>query len=180
MENEESTIFKELFNRPVFVDIHKSDEDNLLIPFFFTGRWHEKIEKENLKLLIESLQNYYNKFDKVNQFIDEMNEETSRKIFHSNIQIEQVRKKVSGFVYVFKCDKTNAYKIGRTSGSISSRISQLKTANPYIKEIISFKTNDIAEETMWHKRFEGKNIDREWFDLSEGDIKEMQEYYKNK
>ena len=90
MKNEESTILKELFNRPVFVDIHKSDEYNLLIPFFFNGRWHEKVDKENLKLLIESLRNYYHKFDKVNEFIDEMNNETSRKIFETNVRLEKV------------------------------------------------------------------------------------------
>lgn len=166
---------------PSFIEIHIS-EDAKMIPLFKSGKFYENIERKNLELLVKILKEYISNYDEISNDIDALNKYIEHYYYGSYTSmarksVEKVKKKIAGFVYLFKCENTNAYKIGRTSGSISSRISQLKTANPYIKEVISFKTDDIFEEIMWHEKFKNKNISGEWFDLSEDDINEMIKYY---
>lgn len=74
-----------------------------------------------------------------------------------------------GFVYLMQSGKY--YKIGR-SNSVGRRTYELSIQLPEkLKEIHKIKTDDpVGVEAYWHKRFEGKRADGEWFQLDRQDI----------
>ncbi len=76
----------------------------------------------------------------------------------------------TGFVYLMKSGRH--YKIGHTS-SIGSRERQLAILIPIPPRTIhSIQTDDPGGvEAYWHKRFEAKRGEGEWFDLSPEDVK---------
>ena len=74
-----------------------------------------------------------------------------------------------GFVYLLKSGQH--YKIGR-SNAVGRRERELTIQLPERAEVIhSIKTDDPAGiETYWHKRFEKKRKNGEWFELNSDDI----------
>ncbi|MFA5954469.1 MAG: GIY-YIG nuclease family protein [Patescibacteria group bacterium] len=80
-----------------------------------------------------------------------------------------------GEVYLFKSGKY--YKIGKTNDTVR-RGKELRIQLPEnLKLIHSIKTDDTSGiETYWHKRFEGKRMNGEWFDLSAADIKSFKSW----
>ena len=77
----------------------------------------------------------------------------------------------SGFIYVLRSGETNRFKIG-LSKNVPSRLGSLQTGNPETLSLVcTFPAIDVfAKEQELHKRFEAKNITREWFELAEEDI----------
>jgi hypothetical protein len=74
-----------------------------------------------------------------------------------------------GFVYLIKSGRH--YKIGR-SVSVGQRERQLAIQLPEKAATVhSIRTDDpVGIEAYWHKRFESKRKNGEWFDLSSADI----------
>lgn len=74
-----------------------------------------------------------------------------------------------GFVYLMKSGRF--YKIGRTN-SLGMREYALKIQLPeQVKTVHNIKTDDpVGIEAYWHKRFDAKRRNGEWFDLSSEDI----------
>jgi len=70
-----------------------------------------------------------------------------------------------------KCTITNFYKIGMTKKSVNDRFKQLKTSNPGIELINHYQVENIEVEKELHLKFSKKNIRLEWFDLTEKDLK---------
>jgi hypothetical protein len=83
---------------------------------------------------------------------------------------ESAQKVVTGFVYLMKSGRH--YKIGRTN-SVGRRERELGIKIPVPpKTIHRIETDDpIGVEAYWHKRFNDKRGEGEWFDLSPEDIK---------
>jgi hypothetical protein len=77
---------------------------------------------------------------------------------------------VFGFVYLIKASRY--YKIGR-SNAVGRREYELGIQLPEkALTIHSIRTDDpIGIEAYWHKRFEAKHKNGEWFDLSSADVK---------
>ena len=77
---------------------------------------------------------------------------------------------VVGEVYLFKSGRY--YKIGRTSNTVR-RGSELRIQFPEKMDLIhSIKTDDPSGvEAYWHKRFDAKRMNGEWFDLNSVEIK---------
>ena len=69
------------------------------------------------------------------------------------------------------CDR-NEYKNGKSLDTVR-RGQELRTQMPQDLELIhEIKTDDpFGIEKYWHKRFEKKRLNREWFNLSSDDIK---------
>ena len=79
-------------------------------------------------------------------------------------------KVVTGSVYLMKSGRH--YKIGRTK-SVGRRGSELAIKIPVPpKTIHSIETDDpVGVEAYWHKRFEDKRGEGEWFELSPEDVR---------
>ena len=79
-------------------------------------------------------------------------------------------KEILGAVYLFKHGKY--YKIGKTNDTVR-RGNELKIQLPENLDLIhEIKTDDPSGiEAYWHRRFEAKRMNGEWFDLNSGDLK---------
>lgn len=75
-----------------------------------------------------------------------------------------------GEVYLFKSGRY--YKIGKTIDTVR-RGKELRVQLPEKSTMIhAIKTDDPSGiESYWHKRFEAKRMQGEWFDLSSSDVK---------
>lgn len=75
-----------------------------------------------------------------------------------------------GEVYLFKSGRY--YKIGKTNDAVR-RGNEIRVQLPEKTEMIhSIKTDDPSGiEAYWHKRFDLKRMNGEWFDLNSNDIK---------
>lgn len=92
--------------------------------------------------------------------------ESSTKIKEDELSLGQA----VGEVYLFKSGRY--YKIGKTNNSVR-RGKELRTELPEKLDLIhSIKTDDPSGiEAYWHKRFEAKRMQGEWFDLNSSDVK---------
>lgn len=73
-------------------------------------------------------------------------------------------------------DKSGYYKIGRTK-SLKERYRALKVGNPTLKLVGSI-IDDV--ENKLHSDYANKNVDGEWFALSETDIRNIKEQYSER
>ena len=82
-----------------------------------------------------------------------------------------------GEVYLFKSGRY--YKIGKTNDTVR-RGAELRIQLPERTDLIhSIKTDDPSGvEAYWHKRFESKRMQGEWFDLSFAEIKAFKRWRK--
>ena len=85
------------------------------------------------------------------------------------LRLEKADTSNDGFVYLLKSGRF--YKIGRTN-SIGMREYTLKIQLPeQAKAVHHIKTDDpVGIEAYWHKRFDAKRKNGEWFDLSAQDV----------
>ena len=83
--------------------------------------------------------------------------------------VERASKPLTGFVHLMKSGRH--YKIGHTI-SVGSRERQLAIKIPIPPTTIhSIETDDpVGVEAYWHRRFESKRGEGEWFDLSPEDV----------
>lgn len=97
-----------------------------------------------------------------------------------NSRIEQsddLNKDSIGSVYLFRHGKY--YKIGKTNDTVR-RGNELKIQLPESLDLIhEIKTDDPSGiEAYWHRRFELKRKNGEWFDLNSSDIKAFKRWRK--
>jgi hypothetical protein len=85
-------------------------------------------------------------------------------------EVDDSKIEALGEVYLFKSGRY--YKIGKTNDTVR-RGSELRIQLPERMDLIhSIKTDDPSGiEAYWHRRFEAKRMNGEWFDLSATDIK---------
>lgn len=155
-----------------------SDEKGKQHLLFFNGRYYHKVKKEELEDLIVFAKNSIKNIDNVNKFIIRKNreiEENMSNYSRGGKQDANPKKTNSGFIYIIKCNSTNFYKIGQAK-SVETRIKQLKTANANIELFKSYSVVDILIEKELHMHFIDKNVNREWFDLNEKDLKYIDEF----
>jgi len=84
---------------------------------------------------------------------------------------------IVGAVYLFKHGKY--YKIGKTNDTVR-RGNELKVQLPENLDLIhEIKTDDPSGiEAYWHRRFDSKRMNGEWFDLNSSDIKAFKRWRK--
>lgn len=123
----------------------------------------------NRQQLIEKLIEYCKSKNENNDIITLclplLNEPHKKLVFDGNQINEQV-----GEVYLFKSGKY--YKIGMSRDTVR-RGRELSIKLPEKSNMIHLiKTDDPSGvESYWHKRFESKQMNGEWFDLTSSDIK---------
>ncbi len=91
---------------------------------------------------------------------------------------EQDSKEVTyGYVYLFKSGRY--YKIGMTKDTVR-RGAELRIQLPERMDLIhSIQTDDPSGvESYWHRRFDAKRMNGEWFDLSHDDIATFRRWRK--
>ncbi|MFA5084400.1 MAG: GIY-YIG nuclease family protein [Candidatus Paceibacterota bacterium] len=82
-----------------------------------------------------------------------------------------------GEVYLFKSGRY--YKLGKTNDTVR-RGNEIRIQLPERTDLIhSIRTDDPSGvEAYWHKRFESKRMNGEWFDLNSADIKAFKRWRK--
>jgi len=82
-----------------------------------------------------------------------------------------------GEVYLFKSGRY--YKIGKTNDTVR-RGNEIRVQLPERMDLIhSIRTDDPSGvEAYWHRRFESKRMQGEWFDLNSADIKAFKRWRK--
>ncbi len=104
-----------------------------------------------------------NQYDDIVEFCSPILEEVGKKEKSDNLDTLQI-----GEVYL--CKSGRYYKIGKTM-DFDRRISQIKMPHKS-EEVHKIKTDDPSGvEAYWHRRFEAKRMQGEWFDLNSADIK---------
>ncbi len=80
-----------------------------------------------------------------------------------------------GWIYMLQAG--NCYKIGKAT-KLDRRIYQLKIQLPFKVELVhAIRTDDIDHaERHWHRRFEAKRMNGEWFELTTNDVQEFRQY----
>ncbi|MEK7600935.1 MAG: GIY-YIG nuclease family protein [Patescibacteria group bacterium] len=119
--------------------------------------------KEQFALKLAEYCNTKSGYEDIVEFCEEVSGKTNEK--------EEVdSKKILGSVYLFKHGRY--YKIGKTSDTVR-RGNELKIQLPEDLDLIhEIKTDDPSGvEAYWHRRFEDKRMNGEWFDLNSADIR---------
>lgn len=75
------------------------------------------------------------------------------------------------YTYIFKDKATGFYKIGK-SNDVKRRFRELSTANI---NLVLVEVIPEDKEKFLHKLFHSKNVLREWFCLTEDDLKDCEE-----
>lgn len=90
---------------------------------------------------------------------------------------DEKSEEIVGAVYLFKHGKY--YKIGKTYDTVR-RGNELRIQLPENLDLVhEIKTDDPSGvEAYWHKRFEAKRMNGEWFDLNATDIKAFKRWRK--
>lgn len=79
-------------------------------------------------------------------------------------------------VYVIQCN--NFFKIGFSCSGLGSRLDWLQMGNPYdlrVVFVILTPNNKLLERKL-HEKFNSKRVRGEWFELTEKDLFELQEF----
>lgn len=89
---------------------------------------------------------------------------------NEDADLDNESEEVIGFVYMLKVGRN--FKVGRSS-SFERRSRELKIQLPEQAETVHvIRTDDpIGIEAYWHKRFEAKRKNGEWFELNAQDVK---------
>lgn len=96
-----------------------------------------------------------------------------------NVELVPMPRANPGYVYVVKCSATGMFKIGLSS-KIEARIGTIKNANPFAELHKKYWVGDMSYvESMLHKRFADKRVNREWFTLDENDIALIEDLVKD-
>ena len=81
----------------------------------------------------------------------------------------------SGEVYLFKSGRY--YKIGKTIDTVRRGNELRIQLAEKIDLIHSIKTDDPSGiESYWHRRFDSKRMNGEWFDLNSSDVKAFKQW----
>ena len=75
---------------------------------------------------------------------------------------------IEAITYIIQDYDTKKFKIGKTIRDVEKRLCDLQRSSSTLLEIHSVITKDIEKEL--HKRFAGKRLVSEWFNISEEDI----------
>ena len=122
----------------------------------------------NKKEMLEKLSEYSTQ--KGYNDIRELCEKAAGNLKENDDSINLSEGQILGEVYLFKSGRY--YKIGKTNDTVR-RGNELRIQLPEKIDLVhSIKTDDPSGvETYWHRRFEAKRMNGEWFDLSAADIK---------
>ena len=88
-----------------------------------------------------------------------------------------------GYVYLIgQLNEENKYKIGSTRAKdINTRLKQLQTGNPNPLILKDFHETDrpFKMEAMLHNKYQFQNVNGEWYELDENDIKNFKNTCKD-
>ena len=106
-------------------------------------------------------------------------------IIHNEIkEIPEIKEELflrggNHFVYLIKEEGGDKFKIGKSSGDLKSRVSQLQVGNPR-RLVLVFTSIDLSNmeafsiEGYLHRQFSKTSAGGEWFKLTENDVEQIQ------
>ncbi len=156
-------VIRELKKFPLLAELRLKKNQNPNFPYrAITKRLFPR--KKLVQVMID-----YCKNKKGYEDIIKLGEEVSEKN-NNQKDSDEKNKENLGAVYLFKHGKY--YKIGKTNDTVR-RGNELKIQLPENLDLIhEIKTDDPSGiEAYWHRRFETKRMNGEWFDLTSSDIK---------
>lgn len=154
-------------------------EDSII---FFNGSYYEDPSIDELKKIKKLIDLTINNYESISFDIQKSNniiQEETLKEYENIFTPKKANKAKKGIIYIMKCERTNLYKIGLTTGNVNTRFNSLKTANPsinlfkYYKEVVDL----YKKERELHNLFSKKRIDGEWFELNESDLCEIDLFF---
>lgn len=82
-----------------------------------------------------------------------------------------------GYVYLICDPSQDAYKIGCTRNLAQKRLQSLQTGNSTKLHIVETVQTEypFRLETMLHKKYNGKRLQNEWFNLDSNDVSQFQQ-----
>lgn len=164
------TLMREISRFPTRADlvVKRKKDTKFPSPSSIHRRYGEKREIAE-KISVYATQKGYNDIVELCRVIIENN---NGKEDPDNSEIQAV-----GEVYLFKSGRH--YKIGKTNDTVR-RGNELRIQLPEEMNLIhSIRTDDPSGiEAYWHKRFEDKRKNGEWFDLNSSDIKAFKRWRK--
>ncbi|OGK64369.1 hypothetical protein A2313_01320 [Candidatus Roizmanbacteria bacterium RIFOXYB2_FULL_41_10] len=157
-------VIRRLGKFPTYQELTVERNNNPELPIFSVFIRAFGSKKRFAKKVIEYCQSK-NGYEDIIKLCDAVSEKTGKKE-----DSDDRSKEVLGAVYLFKHGKY--YKIGKTNDTVR-RGNELKIQLPENLDLIhEIKTDDPSGiEAYWHKRFETKRKNGEWFDLNSTDIK---------
>jgi hypothetical protein len=92
------------------------------------------------------------------------------------VKLTPQARKSSGYVYLMHGDGTEWYKIGHSVNPVT-RAAAIGVKAPFeVNLLVSYWAEDrFTDEAIWHRRFETKRVNGEWFALSPEDVSLFQQ-----
>lgn len=119
----------------------------------------------------------YKKHKMTDSIVDERNDYYIKEFMSRNFP-DAVKQKKDTYVYIMYDENTGYFKIGRSLNP-TKRERTLQSEKASIKLIATYPAKS-SDEGILHKKFEHLRVRGEWFDLSDLQIAQIRQYFKNK
>lgn len=159
---------------PILLEIYKADNEPTVCRTYNNSTF---LTKEQLLELVDSIINDYANDENVVNLNKAAQIAAERDIIEQRKPFNSKRQPKMGYIYIFSAK--NLFKIG-TSKDVNKRLRAINAASGYnITLLCKYKVDDAyITERYLHNKYSSKRHHGEWFNLSESDIIDIEQYLK--